>query len=102
MYILPVIYLASALILVVASPIANKPPSPATSGTAIASKAVPAQPKSSQPSSTGSQPDAKSGEDTGKGTDILSPIPLTNETLSHIGIEDEAHPGGPRVSCVIA
>ncbi|KAJ6459955.1 hypothetical protein C8R45DRAFT_1109322 [Mycena sanguinolenta] len=101
MYILPIIYLASAMILVVASPITNKPPSPAASGTAVASKAVPAHPNPSQPS-TGSQPGAKSEEDTGKGTDILNPIPLTNETLPHIGIDEEANPKGAHNGCVIA
>ncbi|KAF8209161.1 hypothetical protein K438DRAFT_1754206 [Mycena galopus ATCC 62051] len=109
MYILSVIYLGSALILVLASPIANKPPSPA-SPPAISAAAVPPQvdiparaveirvTNPSQPSIA--PPPAPNSE--GNGTDILQPVKLVNETLPHIGIDEEASPKGPHNGCVIA
>ncbi|KAF7342346.1 hypothetical protein MVEN_01823200 [Mycena venus] len=91
MYIFSVIYLASALMLAaVASPIANKPPANHPS---ISSGAAPAE-----PSPAASHPDSTSE---GQG-DIFNPVQLVNETLPHIGNEEEAKPKPPHGLCVIA
>ncbi|KAJ7164430.1 hypothetical protein C8R46DRAFT_1099499 [Mycena filopes] len=87
------IWLFSPLILVViASPIGPKPPPPPPAATHPSINPGPAAQAGSNASPSNA---AASG-------DIFQPLQLTNETLPHIGAEEESKPKKPHGLCVIA
>ncbi|KAJ7200739.1 hypothetical protein GGX14DRAFT_571752 [Mycena pura] len=87
MHFFSVAYILCAVVLAaVAAPVAPKPAPP------------PPEPSSAPapaPAASGGAPKAHA-------PDQFAPLKIVNETLPHIGIEDEAHPKPPHGSCVVA
>ncbi|KAJ7747861.1 hypothetical protein B0H16DRAFT_1725895 [Mycena metata] len=100
MHLFSLICLLSALILAVfGSPISITPPPPAASHSASNPAAPPVKPSAAESGSTKSGPPSTP---VGSKGDIFQPLQLTNETLPHLGLEDEARPKAPHGLCIIA
>ncbi|KAJ7031442.1 hypothetical protein C8F04DRAFT_1096242 [Mycena alexandri] len=106
MHLFSLICLLSALILAVFGvPIGIEPPPPTTGRPASNPAAPPVKPGATGPGSAkSSPPEASPAANTpvGGNADIFQPLQLTNETLPHLGLEDEARPKAPHGLCVIA